>query len=611
MVITEDMLKSLIRWDISWEEFWKDEDWKVEHEHERYKPTWEDVEALIDNIRKRNPTVDELGEDWGCLFNDDYMIPDRENEGFYTLLIDEYYVHDTGYMEKAYLENDDEGIAAVLDLIGYLYDPCCFNGKHVLDTGIDWKKLMADIDFMEVGDFDRDIAVWHWSEEGKLDCVKRFFGKDESLVLDSDDRREIYSILDELCEHDNIEALDLKAYLCYGGSELMSCDWFASRDCLLKLMDLTEDTGDERRGQYANTLGYMYYYGRCSDGVPDYETALKYYVIGGAYGYYESIYKIADMLKSGKAVPKDRNAAKSLVERVYDLTKKDYLKGDGYSDFADAAFRMGINAKEDGDYENALKYLQEAECAIKDRAEGGFYGDDKVAMAIDENLREVKAICEENRKKEAPNPYLFSDEPDFAPLSYLVEIGSVIKCKLIHKDDDEVVLEFSDDGEYRPSSVFVEAEECGMLHLTRFSYVFHGVKDFKIHRKSRFRFSSFDNYFWQDPKKIGFYTSEGKEKCSFTYEKVELVLPGCLKPKSGDRHLFVSCSFYDGGRTYDYIADGFDVKVGDLVVVNSYQGEADVLVEAVEEKCVDDLPIPFEKYKPILRVVDRERDTEQ
>ena len=606
MVITRDMLKSLIRWDISWDEFWGDEDWKAEHEHERYQPTWDDVEALIDNIRKRNPIVEDFGEDWGCLFNDDYFIPDRENEGYYTLLVDEYYIHDTEYIDKKFLTSESEAIAAVLDLFGDLYDPCRFNEKHVLDMGIDWKKLMADIDFMEVGDFDRNIAVWRWTEEEKLERVQRFFGKDESLVLEGSEREEIYSVLDELCANDNIDALDMKAYLCYGGSELMPCDWFASRDCLLKLMELTEDTGDERRGQYANTLGYMYYYGRCSDGVPDYETALKYYVIGGAYGLYESIYKIADMLKSGKAIPKDLYASRCLVKRVYDLTKKDYLRGQCYSDFADAAFRMGIYEKDDGKYEAALKYLQEAECAIRDRSTGGFYGDDRVAMAIAENLKEVKAICEAQRKPEDPNYDIFPNLPDFSPLTYLVEIHSVIKGKLVKVENDDIVLEFKDDGEYGRSSVFVDTEECGMLHLTRFSYVFHGVKDLKISKKNKFRFTRLDNLCWDEPMGIRFCTSEGKVKCSFTYEKAELVLPSCDKPKSGDKHLFASCSFYDGGRTYDYIADGFDVKVGDVVIVNSYQGEAEVQVESIEEKTLDELPIPFERYKPILRVVEKE-----
>ena len=88
---------------------------------------------------------------------------------------------------------------------------------------------------------------------------------------------------DELCAKDSILALHLKGYACYGGNRLYPCDWPASRDCIMRLFDKTGDP------QYANTLGYIYYYGRCTNGVPEYEKAYEMFVISAANGLHEGM----------------------------------------------------------------------------------------------------------------------------------------------------------------------------------------------------------------------------------------------------------------------------------------------------------------------------------
>ena len=72
---------------------------------------------------------------------------------------------------------------------------------------------------------------------------------------------------------------------------------------------------------------------------------------------------------------------------------------------------------------------------------------------------------------------------------------------------------------------------------------------------------------------------------------------------TGDIYHFVSVLFEESGRSYDYLCDDKSVTVGDLVVVNGYDGEKTVKVVAVSDKYESELGIPIEKYKRIVRKV--------
>ena len=54
-------------------------------------------------------------------------------------------------------------------------------------------------------------------------------------------------------------------------------------------------------------IGYIYYYGRCWDGQPQYDEAFRYFSVGAAGGIYESRYKLADMFAKGYGVVQNKN----------------------------------------------------------------------------------------------------------------------------------------------------------------------------------------------------------------------------------------------------------------------------------------------------------------
>lgn len=174
----------------------------------------------------------------------------------------------------------------------------------------------------------------------KEEFVFAFEDNERALAELGPEMRMMYKkYLEELCEEGNLWAIAIKGYAHYGeGNPIYPCDWEISRDCMLRLVD----EGDERlQAQAANTLGYIYYYGRCNGGVPEYELAFKYFSLASFFGFFEATYKIGDMLAEGKGIPKNETAALRLYVSVYNDCFERFQSGDTQIAFADAALRMG------------------------------------------------------------------------------------------------------------------------------------------------------------------------------------------------------------------------------------------------------------------------------
>ena len=94
--------------------------------------------------------------------------------------------------------------------------------------------------------------VWksHEKTSAEKEAWLRPFEEDENLrMMDEETLAKARRYTEELCREDNVFALRLKGYACYGGNRLYECDWTAARDCMLRLRELADDA------EYANTLG--------------------------------------------------------------------------------------------------------------------------------------------------------------------------------------------------------------------------------------------------------------------------------------------------------------------------------------------------------------------
>ncbi len=266
-----------------------------------------------------------------------------------------------------------------------------------------WEMLFQVCEFgsKEVGpdDIVTEIQIWEDNQDRPLE--KKEFSRlqtrhilecwnDELLkTADAVVKQTYRRLLDGLCAQDDRDALEKKAYACYGnGNAVYGQDWPASMACLLRLMEIDPNP------RTANTLGYMYYYGRCNDGVPEYDKAFYYFSIGAAGGFYESRYKLSDMFRHGYGVAKNPEAAASLIREMYREQLKKFADGESDSNFADVALRAGDLCREGvgclPSPDTAYYYYLQARCAIRRRMETtDNYGDRKVADGIEKAIAEV------------------------------------------------------------------------------------------------------------------------------------------------------------------------------------------------------------------------------
>ena len=231
-----------------------------------------------------------------------------------------------------------------------------------------------------------------FNEKQKVNFISRFEISETEMDMAGPVERQLYKrFVDELCEIENPVAMRAKAYGLYGGNAIYPCDWKEAEKLFLKLFERTDDPF------IANTLGYLYYYGRCTDGTPDYGKAFYYYSAGAAGGVTESLYKQADLFRDGKGVPRNLRTCRKLLSGLYAETMKDFLDGDPYNKLADVAVRLAsLCLSDDTGWVpgEAYRYALEADFSIRARRRIlDFIGDESVERRVRDTLSLAEKAC--------------------------------------------------------------------------------------------------------------------------------------------------------------------------------------------------------------------------
>ena len=261
-----------------------------------------------------------------------------------------------------------------------------------------------------------DILVWFDPEEDESELVTEIWDlycKSKGMKLEDIDFPDMYKstvirsihnysrkhnvseaqknlyikLLDELCDDNDLWAMEHKAYAYYGGNHIVPCDWKKSEEMLLKL--------DERNlSRAANSLGYIYYSSRL--GKPDYDKAYYYFSKAAANDITEAKYKLADMIRKGHGTKKDPDKAFPIYKELYEKQLKSFQQGKYSCKLADVALRMGY-CYENGegvpkDLHKAKEYFEIAKDAIQKRMKKHHFGDETVEKNINEALLRVQQI---------------------------------------------------------------------------------------------------------------------------------------------------------------------------------------------------------------------------
>ena len=456
----------------------------------------------------------------------------------------------------------------------YLLRTCYNDIVYAVTTGeiagndtsfLDYDRILSDCHNFRSGKGDR-VKPYLWSRAARTAYVMGL--TDAQLAnMDKLHHEEYRRILEELCMEGHAGAMERKAYSCYGGSPAYECDWVTARDLLLELMD-RKDISDEKKRFFANTLGYLFYYGRCNDGVPQYDLAFRYYCIGFFGMVRESAYKLADMYMNGKGVPENHLAAYNLLTWAFSRNMEDFTSGNPDNNFADAALRMS-NAYRDGlhvaqDRFHAYELITQAACALRERARNGsHYGDAIVAANIDYELAELRMEFPDA----APTKFLKSRHPDH--LLQTFENGYVVN----------VVIERTKKGIALTAKRIPKADE-ERAHFVLVTHPCHGYC--KLHatieeegRDIRFLQLREGSHFHADAlRPCG--KKNGAPCYEFLHEGRVIARIACKSYRfrvdwkgawNARRHTFARVEFTRGGKTYDYLCDGLPATKGCLVVV--------------------------------------------
>lgn len=415
----------------------------------------------------------------------------------------------------------------------------------------------------------------------------------ELEVTTDEVKARLVQYVDELAAEDDELALKIRCDGRYTGNSVYRQDFYASRDDAERLFELTEDP------MYANTLGYIYYYGRVNGGKAEYEKALPYFVFGAANGVHESIYKLADMYRNGYAVQKSEKTAYSMISRLYDELLAEFEKGDDEGSFADVALRRGSmvlhGAGTVQDTWTSLHYLLAAEYAIQRRMkEYNFYGDKTVCSHIKECIAEAKKLLfpEKNTGKYMADEYwpvehLFKDDYRIAWKAKPLKSGewSITFKRIAKQYEDEASKAF-----------FVVPE----LYYCMFTDTVKGrVTPLNGNMLRKGRADSID----VDYKQGEYFTVlyyDGKPVLKLKGRVFDWWIEKPKKP-SGRKVRLVGVTFVEGGEQYHYLCDLDDVKVGDRVVVDGYEGETEVVVRDVRDVPEEELELPLKRFKTIKR----------
>lgn len=506
-----------------------------------------------------------------------------ENIDFYTFGYEWFYYFDD-VLSETYYENTDNDYYNENTVLEEIHDCLLF----FEDYEISFDKLIDNVEAF-LSDKSKPLLKRRFTENAKLDLV-RSLNDEATLEMATEDEVTLYiKFAKELCEKNEQEGLLAVGYGSYGGNRAFPCDWKKSEECMLKLIETVDTMPDQ--AFYANTLGYIYYYGRCNNRVPEYDKAYKYFSFAAFNQIFEAEYKIADMYRNGYGVPKSPETAQNIIYRLYDENLRIFQKGIFNCKFADVAFRMGniYKDKEDAsqsDYYCALAYYYQADFAIRMRMlEADNYGDEKVAKAIRKAFDETKELVDFEPQK----TFGFYDIAHFFQ-SYL-KGGNLLELKAKEMSYGKFKLTFhahNKHGETHPKRLFItipELDMCGMYDSftvmvnPRFDEkVFCNEGTFLIDEMQydRFSFDGFPVFICED--------------CEYKIKQ----------PSQNNRkYRFVSVRFDQSEKTYDYLCENDNIKIGDSVTVPVKKETAEATVVRIFEKSENEIEFPLNFYKKI------------
>lgn len=227
------------------------------------------------------------------------------------------------YKNDPYLNKEENFLYVFLRHISYSLNEC--SSENILDLYL--TILSSYIDNLEKGKNSNLLTSFklHFLTLGILD----------DLIEDEKVKEYTYKNLEKLKDK-NLYFVDLSLAEACADPNFRYFSYYEAEKYLLKAF--------ERYGNssLANSLGYIYYYGRVNNGLIEEEKAFKYFSLGYLTGNdIESAYKLADCYLHGYGVQRNEQAAVNLVCNTLDVVKEWDLERRIDSPISDLFIRIG------------------------------------------------------------------------------------------------------------------------------------------------------------------------------------------------------------------------------------------------------------------------------
>ncbi len=584
IILNREQAREIARYEKTFMDYCEDpEDELSVSFEEPYQYTLEDLAEAVANIRRKNPTVEQFGENW-----------------FYPIetLADSFGLEKAAGLTGEQAE-DRTGVRGLLASDEEVFASTWFGMSAIWEEQEDEAYVAYTEQFAELEARITDYLVLRevpvLDREFPPDVMEEYIGRFLSDAYrrgaNEKERAVAVKFTDMLCRDDCVTALRLKGYSCYGGNELYACDWKESERCLTRLLNLTGDP------EYANTLGYIAYYGR-TDGTPDYEKAFRLYSLAAACGYYEATYKLGDMFRSGRGCIKSETAAKLLYGRVYSDCLEGLERTGETASFSDAALRMCLVYK-DGidtfpDAQTAYRFALQAVKYARLRAQkSDFFGDTKVLL----NALRAKSEVRRKLPKDFFDEYAAMEAPD--PIGQVLSERHRAELRIMPLGMRQYRIRAeraADTPSGEPDRFLLtvpELDYCELVSGTELVAV--EVEDMPRGGRKTVDSVRYDRM----TRQVSFFCL-GKEVLSFRCGGFRFFGNGPAAERKGDPVPFVTVMPDKGGEPYDCLCGGLQLKPGDRVTVTSPEGENTATVMGLFFAYEDEIGLPRERFLKVL-----------
>lgn len=402
-VISQKQLKEMARAEKTYEDYAEKvyPQFNIKAE-KKYTMTANDIKAALVRINKNNRPLP-LFKEWLWIilnvFYEDLNIASKYDERFFTdFPKDEKEIFSTAFSitEKLYWRLEERFGKREEDeqfLVKFDEEPIWElpnDERHELEESAYFAVCNDIIERIDSYNFckGKPQGAWVYSPS-QMRHVVAAYEKDEDLKKATVESRALFKdFVKKLYRLGDPQALRILAWSHYEGNICYRQNWNKSKKYLLELF---EKTGEPAA---ANSLGYIYYYGRTNNGEPQYEEAFKYFSYAALDGIDESIYMVADMLIYGQGVRKNVDMGMEMLVNGYRQTTEDMCRSNFESRFAEYAMRMGAACRNGLIYglgnRDAYRFYLESKFALGKRRPFKYFGDDEITAEVDRILEKMR-----------------------------------------------------------------------------------------------------------------------------------------------------------------------------------------------------------------------------